>query len=565
MGAEVSLSNDLEHKIKVKVINQETGDTLEKCCFEIEAGSSKPLGDTGVEVGKKYEATVTVEPRDATERKGESKADSAEHAVSVSGKEDSGNGSFSLGFEGLAIAKGKTLKVSDIQKKGLVLQWLGSEPTLMSTGLDVKNNSSSGWDSLEVSGHEDSLEVSGNEGIMAAVEPYEALPDMQKTDKQKHIDMKSRVHEDIGDIAAAMNRSTILDKKKIKKKTRDFRRENKWIEMRRYLEKHQKWPSERQLKERIRKGIPPSLRGYVWLRLLGADQKIAENKGKYLELSLIPQPEDSVEPFRTINRDVPRTFPENQYLHGDCSTSGGVSAPERLREILYAYAHYDKNVQYCQGMNLVAAFLMLSCPFQNEEVFWMLERLCHKPAFSLKILYGPNLELAFEFEYVLKKLVKMFLPKLYRAFKKGDKLLGDTFLPFGSVNVFAPKWVISLWSIVPANCAVRIWDVFFNEGHKVLYRVALYVLKCTQKSVLEAATPEGIEGGEYMLALGTLKKSSFIHSLDIWDDEDVMIQKMFKFTNGLRNGQIASLRKKFRKAKKKEQLEMEIKENKKGT
>ena len=60
---------------------------------------------------------MTVEPREATERKGESKADSAEHAVSVSGKEDSGNGSFSLGFEGLAIAKGKNLKVSDIQKK----------------------------------------------------------------------------------------------------------------------------------------------------------------------------------------------------------------------------------------------------------------------------------------------------------------------------------------------------------------------------------------------------------------------------------------------------------------
>ena len=74
-----------------------------------------------------------------------------------------------------------------------MLQWLGSEPTLMSTGLDVKNNSSSGWGSLEVSGHEDSLEVSGNEGIMASVEPYEALPDMQKTDKQKHADMKSRV------------------------------------------------------------------------------------------------------------------------------------------------------------------------------------------------------------------------------------------------------------------------------------------------------------------------------------------------------------------------------------
>lgn len=92
------------------------------------------------------------------------------------------------------------------------------------------------------------------------------------------------------------------------------------------------------------------------------------------------------ETINQIDKDVPRTFPENHYLHGDNKRH---SAAERLKEVwncneklhlflrialttssqvLYTYVHYDKEVQYCQGMNLVAAFLMISCPFQNEEV-----------------------------------------------------------------------------------------------------------------------------------------------------------------------------------------------------
>lgn len=78
----------------------------------------------------------------------------------------------------------------------------------------------------------------------------------------------------------------------------------------------------------------------------------------------------------------------------------------------------------------------------------MLERLCHHTDYSLKHLYGPELSLAFEFEYVLKKvpcnldtqpltsdlqLMKSFLPKLYKTVKRADAKL-EMMVPFGSVN-----------------------------------------------------------------------------------------------------------------------------------
>jgi len=391
---------------------------------------------------------------------------------------------------------------------------------------------------------------------LPAVNPHENMAELEKTDKKKHSQMKSRIAEDIKEIAAAIGKASVSNLAR-KKKKRDLRRENKWIEMKKYLEKNHRWPSQRQLKERIRKGIPQSLRGYTWLRLLGADRKIASHKGLYSKLSCIGKPEGNPEPFRTIDKDVPRTFPENHFLHGEKDSKS--SAAERLREVLYAYVHYDKQVQYCQGMNLVAAFLMISCPFQNEEVFWMLERLCHHPDYALQNLYGPQLELAFEFEYVLKKLLKSYLPKLSKALTKADEKC--PMLPFGSINVFAPKWVISLWSIVPANCAVRIWDIFFNEGHKMLYRVALYVLKHCQKDLLAKADDKSLDGGDYLEALSRLQKASYINSLEIWKDEDVCIQGIFKLTSGLKNSKISAYKKKFWKAKKKKQLELEMGQN----
>mmetsp|Transcript_30852 Transcript_30852/g.75234 ORF Transcript_30852/g.75234 Transcript_30852/m.75234 type:complete len:613 (-) Transcript_30852:339-2177(-) len=385
---------------------------------------------------------------------------------------------------------------------------------------------------------------------------HQALPELKKTDRKKHTTMATRVAEDIKDIAEALGKSS-KNSFQLKKRKRDLRRENKWIEMKKYLEKHNRWPSRRQLKERVRKGIPQSLRGYTWLRLLGADKKIMKNKGLYSRLSVLGKPKGDPEPFRTIDKDVPRTFPENHYLHGDDKKN---SAAERLREVLYAYVHYDKEVQYCQGMNLVAAFLMISCPFQNEEVFWMLERLCHHSDYSLKLLYGPELSLAFEFEFVLKKLMKSFLPKLYKTIKRADEVL-EPMVPFGSVNVFAPKWVISLWSILPSHCAVRIWDIFFNEGHKMLYRVALFVLKQFQAEILKVADDKGLDGGDYLVMLTNLKQSKFINELKCWEDDDATIAAILKLTGGLKNSTIASLKRRFWKEKKKKQLELEIQAN----
>ncbi len=374
---------------------------------------------------------------------------------------------------------------------------------------------------------------------------------MSKINPSKHKYLRTRVENDFKDVTQHITDSGLAIKRG-KQSAVQRRRERKWIEMKRFYDKKGRWP--KKMKERVRKGIPHSLRSFVWMALLEADTTMAQNKGLYKRLTAMPRPTKMPEadPFRTIDMDVPRTFPDNFYLHGEKG-----DAKERLREVLYAYCQYDKDVRYCQGMNLVAAFIMISCPFQNEHVFWMLERICNHPDFSMRDLYSPGLVFAFEYEYVLKKLVKRFLPKVYAALLRAETVLEDS-LMFGAVNLFATKWVISLWSFVPAHCAIRIWDVFFNEGRKVLYRVALAVLKHNQDDIINAASDEGLESGEFMETLTKLKESKYVKAMKLWEDADRFLDAMFTLTHSLSTKLIDRQTLKFYKEKRKEQLEMEL-------
>lgn len=50
--------------------------------------------------------------------------------------------------------------------------------------------------------------------------------------------------------------------------------------------------------------------------------------------------------------------------------------------------------------------------------------------------------------------------------------------------MFASRWFMTLFSRdFPADVVVRIWDCFFMEGLKIMFRVALAVLKLVQSKI----------------------------------------------------------------------------------
>ena len=67
------------------------------------------------------------------------------------------------------------------------------------------------------------------------------------------------------------------------------------------------------------------------------------------------------------------------------------------------------------------------------------------------------------------------MPKLY------NHLLAEMITP----TIYATQWFMTIFSNnIPIKLTLRIWDVFFIEGQKIIYRVALAILKINEKKLL---------------------------------------------------------------------------------
>lgn len=113
----------------------------------------------------------------------------------------------------------------------------------------------------------------------------------------------------------------------------------------------QEWIGERRpkiLPQLVRMGIPEALRGKIWQKLANVENKI-EMTDRYRVLLTRETKCETV-----IQRDIHRTFPAHKFF---CETGG--AGQDSLFKVSKAYAVYDSEVGYCQGLSFVAASLLL--------------------------------------------------------------------------------------------------------------------------------------------------------------------------------------------------------------
>ncbi|CAD7680704.1 unnamed protein product [Nyctereutes procyonoides] len=117
-------------------------------------------------------------------------------------------------------------------------------------------------------------------------------------------------------------------------------------------------PSEK-LRRRVYKGVPPQVRGQVWLRLLNVDQVKARNAGKYQEMkeaALV-----SSRDIEQIDLDVNRTF-RSHTMFWDRYGVG----QRALFHVLAAYSMYD-TVSVPAPASCPAGGLVLSAGDQRDS------------------------------------------------------------------------------------------------------------------------------------------------------------------------------------------------------
>uniref|UniRef100_A0A7N9CIJ0 TBC1 domain family member 10B n=1 Tax=Macaca fascicularis TaxID=9541 RepID=A0A7N9CIJ0_MACFA len=246
-------------------------------------------------------------------------------------------------------------------------------------------------------------------------------------------------------------------------------RELKWLDM---FSNWDKWLSRRfqKVKLRCRKGIPSSLRAKAWQYLSNSKELLEQNPGKFEELERAPGDPKWLD---VIEKDLHRQFP----FHEMFAARGG-HGQQDLYRILKAYTIYRPDEGYCQAQAPVAAVLLMHMP--AEQAFWCLVQICDK---YLPGYYSAGLEAIQLDGEIFFALLRRASPLAHRHLRRQriDPVL------------YMTEWFMCIFArTLPWASVLRVWDMFFCEGVKIIFRVALVLLRHTLGSVEKLRSCQGM-------------------------------------------------------------------------
>lgn len=213
-------------------------------------------------------------------------------------------------------------------------------------------------------------------------------------------------------------------------------------------------------------GIPVAYRAKIWGECSGA--RSLKTPGVY---QMLVDFEEETEAMSQIDLDLYRTMPYNVFFGNE---GPGVS---KLRRVLVAFSRRNPEVGYCQGMNLIAAMLLLVFATE-EEAFWVLVSLVENilPAGY----FSPPLLTSRADQWVFTKLFSELCPTVAAHLKSISV----------DVETITFEWFLSCFTdtLVP-DVLFRVWDVFLcAEGEVYLFHIALALFKLHSSDLIALKT-----------------------------------------------------------------------------
>jgi len=179
-----------------------------------------------------------------------------------------------------------------------------------------------------------------------------------------------------------------------------------------------------------------------------------------------------------IQRDVVRTMPSHPLF----STASGLVGEEnrkKLFRVLLGVSNAQSEVGYCQGMNFVAATLLINLEMNEVNSFWMFLSLIRH--YHFRDLYSPAVPLLPLRMYHFSRLIRHHIPNLWHH------LNANTF----SVEVFANQWIMTMFAYyIEPEILKTIWSLFFLNGWKYFFKFATTILKMLEPQLLAMSVEE---------------------------------------------------------------------------
>ncbi|ETO20221.1 TBC domain-containing protein [Reticulomyxa filosa] len=180
------------------------------------------------------------------------------------------------------------------------------------------------------------------------------------------------------------------------------------------------------------------------------------------------------------------------YLHRDMiQDTEKIITPSDLekkfdrRSEAIAFSLYRQDIGYCQGMQSITALMLMY--LTEEESFWVLASLADDPKYSMDILWKPlmpGIDLRF---YQMERLLRLKMSKLGRHMEKQGA--------YNPATYQATQWFVTgfLATSMRFECLMRVWDIYFSEGLKSIFRFGLGLLKYHEKELLKSEFEEMTE------------------------------------------------------------------------
>ncbi|ATY65616.1 GTPase activating (Gyp3) [Cordyceps militaris] len=325
-------------------------------------------------------------------------------------------------------------------------------------------------------------------------------------------------------------------------------------------------PPNAKTKRFVRKGFPPDWRGAAWFYYAGGPAILSKHSGLYEKLLTAHAKQIDVD---AIERDLHRTFPDNiQFKPSPTGYDGSTSSSERqsqstltsdessecsaravpgeppiitsLRRVLHAFSIYNPRIGYCQSLNFLAGLLLLFVETE-EQCFWLLNVITHiyLPGTHEMSLEGSKVDLGVLMAEIRDTMPEVwdriggeleeqtnFKPTPTRSLRRplgksrhrGHPSLSTDRLP--PITLCMTAWFMSCFiGTLPIETTLRVWDVFFYEGSKTLFRVALAIFKHGEAEIKSISDPMEMFGVVQALPRKML-------------DANLLMEQCFKRRNG---------------------------------
>ena len=225
--------------------------------------------------------------------------------------------------------------------------------------------------------------------------------------------------------------------------------------------------------ERVLKGPPDSFRWISWCIIneipLERDINIYKN---YITKDLEKDNKDA------IIRDIERTFSDKNINNKELREK-----ETSLYNILKAFWNLDKEVGYCQGMNLIVGFLLLVSEGNELDVFYLLisnfsstykER--KKYNYSFRGLFSEEFPLLYFLNFIFDILLEENIPEV----KKHLDEMGITY------DLWIGQWFQTLFTIVlPMNWCKRVWDCIYSDSIYFLVKFGIAFTRLIKDDILK--------------------------------------------------------------------------------